>query len=515
MMQQVGLLPFEFQPDHPESKLTSFSGLPLYLDMVLASGLDKKIQETLSTKYQGWNDVQIIISLICLNLVGGTSVEDIDRMENDQGFRELLLKIETYGMTRKARREHQRRWRKQKQRALPSSSVLRRYLEKFHHAEEESLREKGKAFIPANNVLLNQLVSLNQVLINFAQEKNPSKVATLDQDATLCETYKESALYCYKKFKAHQPFNTYWHEQGLIIHSEFRDGNVPAGYEQKRLLEESLDRLPSGVNEVYLRSDSAGYQQAVLTYCAEGHNERFGVIEFAIAARVTSAFKTAALEVPEEDWHPVITQDKDGHTFQTQQEWAEVCFVPNFVAASKDDHAVYRYIAIRERMREQMTLDEIAPVQQDLPFPTVDMHQQPYKLFAIVTNRTLEGNELINWHRKRCGDSEHIHSIEKKELAGGKMPSKYFGANAAWWHCMVFALNLHGLMQLLALPASLKNKRFKAVRFLLIGVAGRYIRHARRLILKLSGGQQVWGLFSSIREKIAALLHGPPASQAA
>ncbi|MCP3678902.1 MAG: hypothetical protein GY782_00810 [Gammaproteobacteria bacterium] len=42
MMQQVGLLPFEFQPDHPESKLTSFSGLPLYLDMVLASGLDKK-----------------------------------------------------------------------------------------------------------------------------------------------------------------------------------------------------------------------------------------------------------------------------------------------------------------------------------------------------------------------------------------------------------------------------------------------------------------------------------------
>ncbi|MCP3680160.1 MAG: hypothetical protein GY782_07910, partial [Gammaproteobacteria bacterium] len=50
MMQQAGLLPFEFQPDHPESKLTSFSGLPLYLDMVLASGLDKKIQETLSTK---------------------------------------------------------------------------------------------------------------------------------------------------------------------------------------------------------------------------------------------------------------------------------------------------------------------------------------------------------------------------------------------------------------------------------------------------------------------------------
>ncbi|MCP3680482.1 MAG: hypothetical protein GY782_09635, partial [Gammaproteobacteria bacterium] len=113
MMQQVGLLPFEFQPDHPESKLTSFSGLPLYLDRDIASRLDKKVQETLSTQAQGWNDVHIIISLICLNSVGGTSVEAIDRMENDHGFRELLLKIETYGMTRTARRQHQRRWRKQ------------------------------------------------------------------------------------------------------------------------------------------------------------------------------------------------------------------------------------------------------------------------------------------------------------------------------------------------------------------------------------------------------------------
>ncbi|MCP4474161.1 MAG: hypothetical protein GY821_06260 [Gammaproteobacteria bacterium] len=59
----------------------------------MASGLDKKIQETLVTKSQGWRDVQIVISLICLNLVGGTSVDDIDRMEKDQGFRALLLKI--------------------------------------------------------------------------------------------------------------------------------------------------------------------------------------------------------------------------------------------------------------------------------------------------------------------------------------------------------------------------------------------------------------------------------------
>ena len=91
MMRQSGLLPFEFQQDHPESKLTSFSGLPLYLEMALASGLDKKIQETLVTKAQGWRDVQIIISLICLNLAGGTSVDDIDRMEKGSRFQSLIV----------------------------------------------------------------------------------------------------------------------------------------------------------------------------------------------------------------------------------------------------------------------------------------------------------------------------------------------------------------------------------------------------------------------------------------
>ncbi|MCP3679858.1 MAG: hypothetical protein GY782_06125 [Gammaproteobacteria bacterium] len=43
----------------------------------------------------------------------------------------------------------------------------------------------------------------------------------------------------------------------------------------------------------------------------------------------------------------------------------------------------------------------------------------------------------------------------------------------------------------------------------------RAIRHARTLILTLSGGQKVWQLFSAIRGKIAALLHGPSVSQAA
>jgi hypothetical protein len=44
-------------------------------------------------------------------------------------------------------------------------------------------------------------------------------------DATLIETHKRDALHCYKGFKAYQPLNCWWAEQGTMLYSEFRDGN--------------------------------------------------------------------------------------------------------------------------------------------------------------------------------------------------------------------------------------------------------------------------------------------------
>ena len=54
----------------------------------------------------------------------------------------------------------------------------------------------------------------------------------------------------YNKYPAYQPLTTYWYEADLIVHSEFRDGNVPAGHDQLRVLRESLQYLPAGVEQV-------------------------------------------------------------------------------------------------------------------------------------------------------------------------------------------------------------------------------------------------------------------------
>ena len=112
----------------------------------------------------------------------------------------------------------------------------------------------------------------------FTQKKDGAEVATLDMDATLIETAKEEALYSYKGFKSYQPLNVWWAEQEVVLHTEFRDGNVPAGFENLRVLKEALEHLPEGMEKVYFRSDTAGYQHDLLKYCEMGENKRFGRI---------------------------------------------------------------------------------------------------------------------------------------------------------------------------------------------------------------------------------------------
>ena len=82
--------------------------------------------------------------------------------------------------------------------------------------------------------------------------------------------HKRDALFCYKKFKAYQPLNCWWAEQGVMLYLEFRDGNVPAGHEQLRVLKDSLGHLPDGVKKVYLRSDTAGLSGTIVAPLRRG-----------------------------------------------------------------------------------------------------------------------------------------------------------------------------------------------------------------------------------------------------
>ena len=354
--------------------------------------------------------------------------------------------------------------------------------------------------IPPSTELLSALECVNTDLVAAIHTRNPVDHATLDMDATVIETEKRDALFSYKGYKAYQPLNTYWAEVGVVLHTEFRDGNVPAGHEQLRVFLHALSLLPPGVKTVRLRSDTAGYQHDLMAYCDRGKegklHARFGRIAFAIGADVTHEFKKAVREA--EAWHPI--HDKKG---RITGEWAEVCFVPNAECTTKKGQP-YRYLAIRERLKQPLL-----PGMDHLPFQTIAFDETGYKLFGIVTNMDWEGEKLIHWHHERCGKSEEAHAVMKEDLAGGKLPSGKFGENAAWWSIMVLAHNLNTAMKNLVLEGSWVAKRMKAIRFPLINLPGRVMEHARELVIRLVRNHPSFTLLVAARQRIKGLIPVP------
>ena len=181
--------------------------------------------------------------------------------------------------------------------------------------------------------------------------------------------------------------------------------------------------------------------------------------------------------------------------------------MPNWIGHSKNSPE-YRFIAVREPPNEQPLPGMEA--QLELPFPAMRLSNGGWhKVFGVVTNRALPGDELIWWSRQRCGKGEEAHGVLKSDLAGGRLPSRLFGANAAWWAIAVLAFNLSSAMKRLVLGGEWGSKRLKAVRFALISLPGRVVRRARRLIIRLARGHPSYELLLRARQRILALIADP------
>ena len=86
-----GLLDFQYEADSSSRGLTSLGGLPVYLDLIKASGLGVAVRRHVGAAGgQGWLDIQMVLAVIFLNLSGGDCVDDIERLERDSGFSAIL-----------------------------------------------------------------------------------------------------------------------------------------------------------------------------------------------------------------------------------------------------------------------------------------------------------------------------------------------------------------------------------------------------------------------------------------
>ena len=138
------------------------------------------------------------------------------------------------------------------------------------------------------------------------------------------------------------------------------------------------------------------------------------------------------------------------------------------------------------------------------PFPVLTMNERSYKVFGLVTNRDMWGEDVIHWFWERCGKSEGAHGVMKNDL-GGKLPSGSFGENAAWRRCMILAFNLNSLMKNLVFKGEWKRKRMKAIRYWIINIRARIIAHSRQLIIRLRDAHPSFSLMKNARARIMEL----------
>ena len=498
----------DYEKETKENPVTSFGGIPLFLQLLEAISFNKKVEQHLpALGKQGYAPSQYILALILLNLTGGKSVSDIEVLEQDSGLKRLVRQWEK-GIPSL----QDRIFTKGRKRVFPSPSRIFAFLDKCNDSNEAKEREstpKGKSKILNASDYFLGFLGLNKGVINIGQKLSPQEIATMDMDNNLVNSKKSNAQISYKKKSSYGPFNIFWYEMDMMLASEFRDGNVPAGFEQTRLFKEALELLPSSVKKVYHRSDSAGYQHELLEFLESG-DSRFGKIEFAISADVTSGVRSLTCALPKDEWKPVIYLDKDNKEVITGQEVAEIAYVPTTSNTSKSA-PVFRYIVTREAINVEYKCSDAGEITYDTSLKAVKklhlevMDDQVYKVFATVTNRKETPLKILLWHRKRCGRSEEEHSRLTADMAGGRFPSNSFGENSAWWMMAIISQNLLKLFQKEALPEKLKRSRLKTLNRIFLRVALKIVKCSYGLKVKIPVDSTFSELIDFARLKIAEI----------
>lgn len=447
-------LPFEIDDAIDPSLVTGRAGVPLVIELFRQLGVAAAIDTHVPVKQRqrGLKPSQFVESLVALWTSGGDRCQDLTTLREDQALATLL------GYP------------------LPAATTVRDFLEAFH-VEHGPLWAAGpQAAIPEESAPLAGLGQANCTLVAAVQRQAPEGTATLDVDATLLESHKDAATVAYDGTRGYQPVVVLWAEQDLILHDQFRDGHVPAGCGNVRVLEQAVAQLPQGIIQLYVRADSALYETAVLRWC-EAH-----AIEYAISADLSDQLKAEIRRLPEAAWQ-VEREEPDAI-----RAWAEVPYVPDDGDHRKDRPCVRRYLAVRVQKRQGHLFADGSSV----------------RYFAVVTNRAGDGLALLRWHRDKAGTVEHTHHVLKNELAAGALPSGKFGANAAWFRLTVLTYNLLTALKRLTLPGDFRTARPKRLRFLLFNTVGKVISHARRTLLRLTGAVQ-HALLVRVRDHIAAL----------
>ncbi|MFH1258388.1 MAG: IS1380 family transposase, partial [Elusimicrobiota bacterium] len=294
-------------------------------------------------------------------------------------------------------------------------------------------------------------------------------------DATGIVGEKLLAAYTYAGYKGYMPILGFVPELGICVGHEFREGDVSPSTRNCEFARGIIDFVDSTGKKIkFFRSDSAAYNSEVFNYL-NGQGIRYGI---------TVDKDSAVKEVIEmiKEWK--VLKDKDGR--DTGREYAESVHSMN-----KTDHS-FRIVV------------------QRWPNPDQDLFEKKseYCYHGIATNFFLEeknSEEIISWHNARS-NSENYNKEVKIGFNLEYMPSGNFAANAVWFGIGILAYNLFIASKIFLFPKEWSKKTIRTIRWQFIQTAGRVIKHAHELILRIcSTTRDIFQIYQTARVKCREL----------
>jgi hypothetical protein len=319
---------------------------------------------------------------------------------------------------------------------------------------------------------------------------------TIDLDTTDVEVYgrkKRGVAWNHQGQRVGRPHVAAWAETEIVLAADLGDGTDDPRATAPDLLRRALASLPERARasgRVAMRAD-AGYFAGQLARAA--HDEH---VSFAIGAKRIAPLWRLLAGLAEKDWHDAI--DMDG----AQVTVAEYC--PDWWPA--DTRLLIRRVLLDPaqvspdpRSRRRRTLH---PDQRALPIPELARAGAIYAYSFILTNLDVsspgKAAAAEHWYRHRTS-IENLFRDSKLGAALRHLPSGYPQVNLAWmWGALLAATMAAWLHQLTARTAGQDilaghgvrggKAMIATLRWRLIAVPGRLIRHARHLTLRLPPG---------------------------
>ena len=318
---------------------------------------------------------------------------------------------------------------------------------------------------------------------------------TIDLDTTDVEVYgrkKRGVAYNHQGQRVGRPHVAAWAETEIVLAADLGDGTDDPRATSPDLLRRALACLPAAARagRVAMRAD-AGYFAGRLARVA--HDEH---ISFAIGAKRIAPLWRLLAGIAEDAWHDAIEMDN------AQVAVAQYC--PDWWPAST--RLLVRRVALDPaqvsadpRSRRRRTLH---PDQRALPFPELAAAGPVYAYSFILTNLDVSSPARAaaaeHWYRHRT-TVENLFRDSKLGAALRHLPSGYPQVNTAWmWGALLAATMAAWLHQLTATALGEDivhghgvrggKAMIATLRWRLIAVPGRLVRHARHLTLRLPPG---------------------------